>query len=325
MFPVSHIVQALEEAYGLGCPEVNPLPGGMAALAFRVSHGTEGYFCKVYDKKDPLTAFYTRHLKEYLEVSVWLEQNTALQGRLSAPLPTLRGSLYWETDLGKFVLFPFLPGENLPFGQELSQGAVQSQLAEALRCLHLAKLPDSLTAPFQEDFQLPFLGPLTGLLTNETGQLPSDCREATLAHCEELLQLCRELSGLSQSLGKTPPPFVLCHTDLHGGNLMWDGTTLRLIDWESIRFAPKEADLFLFSPHPQFPGFLEEYGGSPICDSALRFYCVRRKLEDIWEFLVRLRCPESCFGEERKEILFFLHREYEGLARLKEGPVAIGI
>ena len=42
-------------------------------------------------------------------------------------------------------------------------------------------------------------------------------------------------------------PFVLCHTDIHGGNLIRDPQgKLWLIDWENVMLAPKEADLFAF-------------------------------------------------------------------------------
>ena len=42
-------------------------------------------------------------------------------------------------------------------------------------------------------------------------------------------------------------PFVLCHTDIHGGNLIRDPQgKLWLIDWENVMLVPKETDLFAF-------------------------------------------------------------------------------
>jgi len=43
-------------------------------------------------------------------------------------------------------------------------------------------------------------------------------------------------------------PQVICHTDLHGGNLMLDRSgELILLDWENAIFAPPEYDLFFIA------------------------------------------------------------------------------
>lgn len=43
---------------------------------------------------------------------------------------------------------------------------------------------------------------------------------------------------------KEPPPFTVCHGDLHAGNLtISDDGRLFLIDWDEALLAPKEKDL----------------------------------------------------------------------------------
>ncbi|MDI5791191.1 phosphotransferase [Bacillus licheniformis] len=43
---------------------------------------------------------------------------------------------------------------------------------------------------------------------------------------------------------------ALCHTDVHGWNLMKTGGELILIDWEGLKLAPVEADLMFFANQP---------------------------------------------------------------------------
>ena len=76
-------------------------------------------------------------------------------------------------------------------------------------------------------------------------------------------------------------PFVLCHTDIHGGNIMKDSREkLYLVDWENVILAPKEADLFIFADADCSPMFCKEANAD-----AVAYYKIRRDLEDIWEFL----------------------------------------
>ena len=61
-----------------------------------------------------------------------------------------------------------------------------------------------------------------------------------------LLGRMKTLREEARELKEEKLPFVLCHTDIHGGNLI-RGTPqgkLWLIDWENVMLAPKEADLF---------------------------------------------------------------------------------
>jgi spectinomycin phosphotransferase len=46
---------------------------------------------------------------------------------------------------------------------------------------------------------------------------------------------------------------VICHTDLHGGNLMTDERgILYILDWENALIAPPEHDLFFFAGEKNF-------------------------------------------------------------------------
>lgn len=71
--------------------------------------------------------------------------------------------------------------------------------------------------------------------------LPADCRinKAVLAEVKQAAQL---LSSLA-------PDLVLCHLDLHQGNLLWAADTLWLLDFEYSQQADSSLDLAAISLH----------------------------------------------------------------------------
>jgi len=122
-------------------------------------------------------------------------------------------------------------------------------------------------------------------------------------------------------------PFVLCHTDIHGWNLM-QSDKLILIDWESIKFAPVEADLFTFWSDwywgnskwgsywdkflPVYQKYHPEYTEQ---NETLRFYQIRRHIEDIEEFFKQYLYDDMT-KEETDEVISCLERECKILATL---------
>ena len=96
---------------------------------------------------------------------------------------------------------------------------------------------------------------------------------------------------------------VICHTDLHGGNLMMDDQgNLYILDWENALIAPPEHDLFFFTGDERFwnvflPLYERQFGPVSIDIEVLRFYYYRRTLEDIAGFVFRILQGDG--GEER--------------------------
>ena len=54
------------------------------------------------------------------------------------------------------------------------------------------------------------------------------------------------LRAQAEALRHAPLRYALCHTDIHGWNLMQEDRLI-LIDWEGLKLAPVEADLFSFT------------------------------------------------------------------------------
>ncbi|MGC9371564.1 MAG: phosphotransferase family protein, partial [Paracoccaceae bacterium] len=96
---------------------------------------------------------------------------------------------------------------------------------------------------------------------------------------------------------------VICHTDLHGENLMRgvDGH-LYILDWEGAMLSPPEQDLFFFVGDDTFvpfflPAYEREVGPVTIDGDLIHFYYLRRGLEDLVDWIRRILSGEG--GGER--------------------------
>lgn len=118
---------------------------------------------------------------------------------------------------------------------------------------------------------------------------------------------------LAEKLKREGLKNVLCHTEIHHWNMM-QGENLVIIDWEGLKLAPPEHDLFSIILKPYGNNFLNEYfkfmPNYKPNQEVLEFYFLRRKLEDIWEWVELLHYgnPE---GEAREEALAGLLGEFK--------------
>ncbi|HET6821601.1 MAG TPA: hypothetical protein VFH34_03070, partial [Anaerolineales bacterium] len=84
--------------------------------------------------------------------------------------------------------------------------------------------------------------------------------------------------------------FILCHTDIHGGNiLISDSEELYIVDWDNPLLAPKERDLLfigggidnIWKSEREEAVFYEGYGETEIDLKALAYYRYERVIEDL--------------------------------------------
>ena len=130
-----------------------------------------------------------------------------------------------------------------------------SQLGEKLGLLHVTDSPTSAIGYRQT------IESYLHLIEEKSGA------EIALPFVTELL----ELAGLwDQSTEK-----CFCHHDLHPGNVLWDGNSCTLIDWEYSRLAHPLFDLASLSYYfqlsdPQLSLLLKSYKGSPYTTKQIR-------------------------------------------------------
>lgn len=88
------------------------------------------------------------------------------------------------------------------------------------------------------------------------------------------------------------------------------------MDWEGIKFAPPEADIFSIYQQPYFDLFIKRYyelnPDYQINETVLQYYLTSRKLQDIFEFIEQLQFDELN-SEEYKINLNYLKKEVDNI------------
>ncbi|NLI44755.1 MAG: phosphotransferase [Chloroflexi bacterium] len=309
----------LDRHYGIQSPVFLPVRGGTTALDFKVASPQGTYFLKVFQKELANTAFWTDRIHRYIPLLSWLRQDGALCPHLPEPVPTKDGGVCCQDDARVLLLYTFLPGSVLP-GNTLKPAQVEA-LARVTAALHNLPTNSPPCPPTEkEDCGAPFLPELEGLLADRWHyRLSAEARFLAEPFTGLIQQKIIELTHLQAAARAGSWPLVLCHTDLHQWNMMDCAGRLVILDWEGAKRAPAESDLMFFVSQPFADAFLRIYrqarpGFTPDPD-ALRFFILRRKLEDIWLFTRALsldrmtgaeleqniRWLRACFAELGKE------------------------
>jgi spectinomycin phosphotransferase len=302
------LVAALRDDYGVRAASIAFLPIGYDAYAgvYRVQaeDGTL-YFLKA--KRNAFS-------KPILRVPRALRDQGIRQ--VVAPLPTRTGDV--SVEIGEFtlLLYPFIEGEGY-WGMPLSD-AQWMEFGAVLKAIHASRLPAELLEQLPRETFVP----------NPSGadafrQIHSEVlhREYTNPHEQELATFWRErhdeigrilerAETLGRRLQSRPAEFVLCHSDIHLGNLMIDGEgNLFVVDWDQPMLAPKERDLLFVLASTEDKGaietregqlFFQGYGETEIDWLTLAYYRYDWAVQDIGSF------GESTFlmdevGDETKQ------------------------
>ncbi len=316
------LINILERQYGINCIDITAQEGGWSALAYKVSDGVKEYFLKVYEKSRVSTPKLTALIDTYVPITLWLNENTNMKGKLPVPLLTQDGKHKWEDDNGVYLLYEYIDGITIG-SSELKENQVQS-VAKIISTLH--SYGDEIavnTKDIKEDFSLPFLNQLKEILHKGFVSSPMDLTGLLGVYIKPLEQYIDRAERLATDIRRSNPKMVLCHTDIHNWNLMQSDEQIILIDWEGLKLAPAEADLMFFVDKPYYDAFINTYQrfhkDFAINMDTLLFYCIRRKLEDIFEFTEQLLYDKQD-EQERNETIKLLMSELNDLVFWRSKP-----
>jgi spectinomycin phosphotransferase len=228
-----------------------------------------------------------------------------------APVPTSSGAPYLAVSGFSLLLYPYVDGSNL-----WERGLTDPQWTEYgrfLRALHSFPLPD---------VDLPVEAFVTTAPDRLEALAPAAAvspwvAELWTAHGDTVRRLAGEVRSLAGRAAALDRPQVLCHADIHPGNLLADaGGGLHVVDWDAPIVAPRERDLlFVFSgeygedpinPHREAL-FRRGYGEFPVDDTLMTYYRQERRLDDIALFLANILDPEITEVTRANE-LYWLRR-----------------
>ena len=235
------IAACLQAAYELRVVQVTFLPLGAdpdTAVYRAVADDGTSYFVKL-------------RRGDIDEIAVTLPKFLSDQGiaQIIAPLATSladqAGQFWADLDIFKVVLYPFVEGHN---GYEVELSDRQwVAFGTALKGIHSTAAPSTLTrlipretySPRWRDIVRTFLA----RVENDTFADPTAAKLAAFlkARRAEVLDLLGRAERLAQTLQARAPEFILCHSDLHAGNiLIAANAALYIVDWDNPILAPKE-------------------------------------------------------------------------------------
>lgn len=288
------LLDCLKADYGLSAIQVTFLPLGadQHTAAYRIV------------TEDATTYFLKLRSGLFDETSVALPKFLSQQGigQIIPPLPTRTGLLWANLEPYKLILYPFVEGQD-----GYDAGLTNDQWAEfgrALRQIHALAVPSSLVKRIRrETYSARWRDRVTSFLDLAEGGPFDDSVARKLAaflsaRREQILDLVDRADRLAETLRAQTPDVVLCHSDLHAGNILITASdAFYIVDWDEPILAPKERDLMYVggglmggwrAPQEEEYLFYRGYGQAPVDPIALAYYRYERIVQDIAAFCEQL-------------------------------------
>lgn len=293
----AELVSALADGWRLGIRSVAYLPVGAGSYHWSVVDDQgQAWFVTVNDlgvqEETRESAF--AGLGRAFNTAFALSRDAGLEF-VVAPVPARDAATVWRLNSRYAVsVFPTIDGEAGHFGPHRSQD--RGDVLEMLIRLHHAT-PVVAADTTRAELALPGRDRLQDALHNldrtwSGGPFSEPTRRLLSARRDRVEQMLSEFDRLVEQVRATNSPWVVTHGEPHPGNLIRSADGLRLIDWDTVRIAPPERDLWLVAGDSE--DLLAEYTratGRQISSAALACYRLRWDLDDIAIYVDELRRP----------------------------------
>jgi spectinomycin phosphotransferase len=239
--------------------------------------------------------------------------------QIIAPLKTRTGKLWANLADFKIILYPFIEGQN-GYQVDLSDQH-WIEFGQAVKCIQSSILPDAMAAAIKQETYSPRTRETVRMILNRIDHtIYTDTVSIKLAAFlkskrGEILELIDHAECCAHKFHTKPPINVLCHSDLHAGNILIDGNgRLYIVDWDDPIFAPKERDLMFVGGGQGFRGhtsreeeklFYQGYGQASINEVALAYYRYERIILDIAAFCEQILSSDK-IGEDQEQSFQYL-------------------
>lgn len=296
------IIDSLNGNYGIAVEVLTLLPLGAdlhASVYKAETHGGQSYFVKLkrghrYDMSVTLLA---------------LLQASGIQ-QIIPPVKALDGELTLHVDDFTLTVYPFVEGQN-GFCYSLTDDQWVA-LGSVLRQIHAFDVPPSVKERIrEEDYSSKWRTAVRALdahiREDRTGDEAALKLQAFMKeHQADIHRLVDRAESLAQKIRKQSPEYVLCHSDIHGGNVLIDGSgAIYIVDWDDPIMAPKERDLMfigggvanIWNNPREEEFFYKGYGKTDINQVVLAYYRHERIVEDIAEYAQALLVQADGGGE----------------------------
>lgn len=239
------------------------------------------------------------------------------------PLATRTGHLWADFHPYKMILSPYIEGHS-GFEMPLSDNE-WVKFGEILKTFHSADIPRKLTKDVpSESFSPRWRQSVKMFLERIQQENYSDPVAAEMAAYlnskrGEIFTLIEHSDHLAHIIQPHSPAFILCHADIHVGNLLIADTgAVYMVDWDTLVFAPKERDLMFVgaglgggshTPEEEINLFYQGYGETNLSSETLALYRYERILEDIAVYCEKIFLSNTG-GEDRQQSFEYLKSNF---------------
>jgi spectinomycin phosphotransferase len=287
--PVSnqHIIDCLRDAYGIESALLTQLPWGadINASVYKAEAADNSiYFIKLRRGHNHKVSVRVVELLEDAGIGQIIPIIKTAGGRSIQPIG----------DDFTLLVSPFVAWQN-GLNRDLSDSQWRT-LGKVIRKIHTIKVPLELQEKIRRESYAFTWGETVRSLYRRIEFQPSNDEIAVklalfmIEHKVTIFRLIFTAEKLVQQIRGQPSQFVLCHSDIHGGNvLMNENDGLYIVDWDDPIMAPKERDLMFIGggvanawnkPHEE-ELFYQGYGKTEINKDILSYYRYARIVEDI--------------------------------------------
>jgi spectinomycin phosphotransferase len=309
------IIACLQDEYGSNVAQVDFLPLGadLNTAVYRV----------VADDETPY--FLKLRSGVFNETSVVLPKFLSDQGieQIIPPLTTKTGQLWASLDTFKVLLYPFVEGHN---GYEVEMSERHwGELGTALKRIHTAVVPPALIGHIRQETYSPqwrkIVKTFLERVEDEVYYDPIAIKLAVFlkAKRDRIIDLVGRAERLAQALQVQSPEFIVCHSDIHAGNILIGANgAFYIVDWDEPVLAPKERDLMYIgggllasgrTPQEEEALFYRTYGQTQVDPIALAYYRYERIVEDIAIYCEQIFLTNEG-GEDREQSLRYLKSNF---------------
>ena len=310
------IIACLQAEYGLHLAQLAFLPLGAdlnTAVYRAVADDETPYFVKL-------------RLNDFDEIAVTLPKFLSQQGihQIIAPLAARSGQLWAGLEASKLILYPFVEGKDV---YEVALSDRQwVDFGAALKRIHSTAVPPELTQRIPRETYSPrwrdSVRLFLGRLDDDTYADPVAVKVAVFLQAKraEIGDLVARAERLARTLQARPAEFIVCHSDIHAGNILVTGSgEIYIVDWDNPILALKERDLMYAgggqinnwrTPQEEETLFYQGYGPTQVDPAALAYYRYERIVTDIAIYCEQLLASDQG-GEDREQSLKYLMSNFD--------------
>ena len=307
------LIRCLKTIYGIEVATLTFLPVGadINASVYKVQAlNQKSYFIKL--KKG-------HHHDISVEI-VELLQSAGIQ-QIIPPIKTIQGKSTQPIDDFTLIVYPFVDGQD-GFNRHLTDDQ-WIKLGKALRQVHEIEVPKSIQRRIQQETysakSREFVRSIYPHIETEasTDEIGLKLQKFMKKNISTIHRLVDRAEQLAEKLQSQSHKCVLCHSDIHAGNVLIDGNDeIYIVDWDEPIMAPKERDLMFIGggvgnvwnkPHEE-QLFYTGYGKTEIDPTLLAYYRHERIVVDIAEYSQELLL-RAARGKNRLE----MYRQFIGM------------